>query len=102
MELPAPGSPAAPNYWRFEVGGELVPAVMRLIGNEPLSERDIAAIRAYCRQWIGSPVWDSNPHQDAAAAAALATLRAAVDGLTTAAAIRAWVRLADDEGMDPL
>jgi len=102
VQLPAPDSPRAPKYWKYETGGELVPAVMRLIGGEPLTQRDIAVIRDYCRQWIESPVWDMNPHADGAAAAALAILRQGVDALTTAAAIRAWVRLADSEGMEPL
>lgn len=102
VQLPAPDSAAAPKYWTFETGGELVPAVMRLLNHEPLSERDIALIRAYCRQWIESPVWDMNPEADAADAATLAMLRQAVDGLTTAARIHCWCRMADAEGMNPL
>jgi hypothetical protein len=102
VPLPAPDSAEAPKYWNYETGGELVPAVHRLIERKPLSARDIALIREYCRQWIMSPVWGLNPTQDAAGAAALATLRATVDGLTTVAEIHRWLKLAEDEGIDPL
>lgn len=102
VPLPAPDDPRAPKYWTYETGGELAPALMRLLHSEPLSERDISLIRDYCRQWIESPVWDRNPTHDAAGVAALATLRATVGGLTTAAKIRRWVMLAEDEGIDPL
>lgn len=102
VQLPAPDDPRAPKYWMYETGGELAPAVGRLLNRAPLSPRDIALIRAYCRQWIESPVWDMNAHAGAADAAALAMLRQAVDGLTTAARIWLWLEMADAEGTNPL
>jgi hypothetical protein len=102
VQLPAPDDPRAPKYWMHETGGELVPAIGRLMKGAPLAPRDIAVIRAYVRQWINSPVWDMNAHAGAADAAALAMLRQAVDGLTTAARINLWLAMADAEGMNPL
>jgi len=101
VELPAPGSAAAPKYWEHQ-GGELAPAMHRLIKHEPLSGDDMALIRAYFRQWIGSPVWDLNPNADGAARGTLMMLRQSVDGLTTAERIHLWLRMADAEGVNPL
>jgi len=102
VKLPAPGSPEAPKYWAYEVGGELAPAIGRLLNGAALSEHDITLIREYCRQWIASPVWDLAPKADATHAATLAMLRASVDGLVSAGRIRMWIRCAEDEGIDPL
>jgi len=101
--LPAPDDPRAPKYWVYEPDGELAAAIGRLIRVESLTDRDYQLIRAYFRQWIDSPVWDMNPNHDVAGeAAALATLRAGVDGLATASDIHDWLRLADQTGVDPL
>lgn len=102
VPLPAPGSPAAPNYWAYETGGLLKPAMYRYMAGQALNAAHVAVIRAYLRQWIDSPVWDSNPHMNGEGAAALARLRASVDSLTTAGAITEWLDLAEGQGMDPL
>ena len=102
VALPAPGTATAPKYWMHEIGGELAPAIERLVRAEPLSDRDILQIRAYLWQWIESPVWDQNPHLGAAGAAELVLLRAGVGKLRTAGDIRDWVAVAVDWGMDPL
>jgi hypothetical protein len=54
---------------------------------------EIAAMRAYLRQWIMAPGWQG-PAIDA--------LRAAVDGLTSRQAIERWLDKAVDAGIDPL
>jgi hypothetical protein len=100
--LPLPSDPAAPKYWTYETGGELAVSIGRLLRVESLSDRDYELIRAYFKQWIDSPAWDMNPNQDAAGAAALAALRAGVDGLKTTSDIHDWLRLADQTGVDPL
>lgn len=102
VKLPAPGDPDAPKYWANETGGELGPAIERVLRRRPLTERDIEFVRAYLKQWIDSPVWDLNPNADATAAAALSRLRASVGYIQTAAAVECWVKFAADEGMDPL
>ena len=103
VALPAPDHPTAPKYWKYEAGGELAPAMERLIRREPLTDRDIVLIRDYFRQWVRSPVWDRNPHAGVhGATAALARLRADVDNLQSYRDIEAWESLAVDWGIDPL
>jgi hypothetical protein len=92
----------APGYWVYETSGVLRPAIEAYLNDEPLTEQHIAALRAYCRQWISSDVWDLNPHMDGEERAWLVEMRAAVDTLTTRAAISRWLERAADAGMDPL
>lgn len=94
--------PEGPGYWMAETTGVLRPAVEAYLTGAPLTEQQIAALRAYLRQWIMSPVWDRNPHTSAAAAAALAALRTAVEGLTSRDEIDVWVHAATASGLDPL
>ena len=84
---------AAPGYWMNETSGVLRPAVEAYLNNEPMSEGEIAAMRAYLRQWIMADGWQG-PSIDA--------LRAAIDGLTSRQAIRRWLDVALDENIDPL
>jgi hypothetical protein len=51
-----------PGYWLHESSGVPRPAVEAYLAGEPMAEAQIAAMRAYLRQWIGSPVWDQNPY----------------------------------------
>jgi hypothetical protein len=90
-----------PGYWINETSGVLVPAVKRYLEGE-VEMADIPVIRAYLRQWIGSSVWDENPHQDAVGAKELADLRSRVDTIATRADIDGWLNTAIDMGMDPL
>lgn len=85
---------AAPRYWLYETSGKLRPAVEAYLAGGTMTPEQIAAMRAYLRQWIMAPVW--------ANLGALAELRAGVDGLTSRAAIAAWIDAAMDEGVDPL
>ena len=85
---------AAPGYWMHETSGVLRPAIEAYLCQDPiLSAENIAAIRAYLRQWIASPVWRGPGVEH---------LRARVDGLTTRRAIDAWLTDALDAGIDPL
>lgn len=83
----------APGYWIYETSGVLAPAVRAYLCEADMTEPQIAAMRAYLRQWIGAPGWRG--HQ-------VDTLRARINGLTTRAAIDAWIGLALDAGIDPL
>jgi hypothetical protein len=91
-----------PGYWMHETSGVLRPAVEAYLNDEPLSRRQIAALRAYFRQWIASPVWDRNPHAGVRERAWLTRMRARVDQLTNRQALSDWIAEAIDNGIDPL
>jgi hypothetical protein len=91
-----------PGYWMAETTGVLRPAVEAYLTGAPLTEQQIAMLRAYLRQWIFSPVWDRNPHASPAAAASLAKLRAGISKLTSRDAIDVWIHAATASGLDPL
>jgi hypothetical protein len=90
---------SGPRFWMHESSGALRPVIEAYLRGEALNPIQVAAMRAYLRQWIGSPVWDQNPH---GGAEALARLRAAIDGLTDRAAIEQWLVEAEQKGVDPL
>lgn len=56
-----------------------------------MTDAQIAAMRAYLRQWIEAPHW-----------AGAALLRRDVDSLTSRAAISDWLARAERLGIDPL
>jgi len=92
-----------PLYWADEVGGELSLAVQQYVENpNRLTLKDVALIRAYLRQWIGSGVWDRNPNHTAESLLKLRSLRAGVDVIRCQADIGSWLRRAVDLGLDPL
>ena len=84
---------SAPGYWMYETSGALRPAIVAYLKGDPLSPAEIAAIRAYLKQWIAADGWQG-PAIDA--------LRAAIDGLNSRQAIRRWLDIALDENIDPL
>ncbi|HEY2535202.1 MAG TPA: hypothetical protein VGJ20_46115 [Xanthobacteraceae bacterium] len=92
----------SPGYWMHETGGKLSPAMQRYLLRKPLSDEDIALIRAYLRQWIMAPVWDANPHADNDDRWALGELRRHIDDLMSREVIDCWIDWAIDEGFDPL
>ncbi len=87
-----------PGYWMTETGGQLRPAVEAYLRGEPLSPDQIGLLRAYLRQWIDAPSWIAPPEHPQA----IVELRARVAGLTTRAAIAAWLEDALEIGIDPL
>lgn len=80
-----------PGYWMHETSGVLRPAVEAYLAGGPMSPDQVAAMRAYLRQWIASPSW-----------ARAAELRRRVDGLTDRKAIAQWLDDAMAVGIDPL
>ena len=76
-----------------ETSGVLRPAVEAYLNHRPMTDAQVAAMRAYLRQWIAAPAW-AGPDVD--------RLRSGLDNLTTREAIRAWLELALDMGIDPL
>jgi hypothetical protein len=93
---------SVPGYWMHETSGVLRPAVDAYLHGEALTGEQIAAMRAYCRQWVMSSGWDQNPHADDAARERLAILRRRIDDLVSRPTIEAWIAAAVDMGMDPL
>jgi DNA transposition AAA+ family ATPase len=71
----------------------LRPAIDAYLNGRSMTQDQIAAMRAYIRQWIDDPTW---------AGERVVELRQGVDGLTTRAKIKAWLDLAEEEGIDPL
>lgn len=82
-----------PGYWMNETSGVLRPAVEAYLNGGPMTGEQVAAMRAYLRQWINAPVWMA-PDLDA--------LRAAVDDLASWGDINRWLREVDHWGIDPL
>jgi hypothetical protein len=91
-----------PGYWMYETSGALRPAVEAYLRGGPLYQAHVAALRAYLRQWIGSPAWDRNPHAGDDERRWLSEMRIRVETLTTRAAIARWIDDATDGGLDPL
>lgn len=81
-------------FWMNETTGVLHPAVRALFNGEPLTGEQVAALRAYFRQWVFDEAWLPSAELDA--------LRAGVDGLDSRAAIDKWLEDATDLGIDPL
>jgi hypothetical protein len=73
--------------------GRLRPAVEAYLTGAEMTDEQIAAMRAYLRQWIAAPAW-RGPN--------IPALRGAVDGLTTVWGLRQWLDLALENGIDPL
>ncbi len=88
-----------PGYWMHEISGALRPAIEAYLAatidpHAPaMTDRQIAAMRAYLRQWICAPVWHG-PMID--------VLRTQIDEITTREDIDHWLDRALEEGIDPL
>ena len=87
-------SPARiPGYWMNETSGVLAPAVMAYLEGIPMNPLEIAAMRAYFRQWVQG---DFRGGED------LEALRRGVDAIATREDIDAWLDAALELGIDPL
>lgn len=75
-----------------EISGQLRPAITAYLQGEPIDGRQIAAVRAYLRQWMAGD-W-RGPMID--------VLRTQVEELTTREDISRWLDRALDVGIDPL
>lgn len=81
-----------PGFWMNETSGVLRPAIEAYLAGGPMTTGQIAAMRAYLRQWIAGDF--VGPGID--------MLRSSIDDLTSRKAISRWLRRATDEGIDPL
>jgi hypothetical protein len=79
------------NYWMNETSGVLKPAVMAYLKGGELTAPQIAALRAYLRQWIMAGDWIG-----------AGLLRDDVDRLASRGEISAWLARALELGIDPL
>lgn len=75
-----------------ETTGVLRPAIMAYLNHDEMTGEQIAAMRAYLRQWAAGP-W---------VGPGVETLRADVDRLQTRDALVQWIELAVALGLDPL
>jgi hypothetical protein len=85
---------SVPGYWMHETSGVLAPAVQAYLEGRDLSRDEVAAMRAYLRQWIAAPWLDLTGD--------LTSLRLGIDVITTSAGLRDWLRRALELGIDPL
>jgi hypothetical protein len=84
---------ALPGYWVDETSGALRPAVAAYLNRRKMTAVEIAAVRAYFRQWIENGDWKG---------AEIETLRRDVDLIDCRAAIDRWLAAALRVGIDPL
>lgn len=85
--------PGLPGYWRNEVSGVLVPVVEKYLRAEELDEQEVAAMRAYLRQWVRAPAWRGP---------AVYGLIDSVERIKTTSDVTDWLADALDAGIDPL
>jgi hypothetical protein len=76
-----------------ETSGILRPAVEAYLQGDAMTNGQIAAMRAYLRQWINASVWTGRE---------VRFLRKAIDDLTSREAISSWLAIAEQAGIDPL
>jgi hypothetical protein len=100
--LPHPASDEAPKYWRYETGGELVPAIKHYLDGKALTVGEIALIRAYLMQWVNSSAWERNPFASRVDRLALSLLRMKVRRANTQELLTSCCRMAEELGMDAL
>ncbi len=94
--------PAMPLYWRNETSG-LPEAIAAYLDNRihgtPISDEQIALVRAYLVQWIDAPGWDSNGDTFEGE---LRQLRLSARSLSSPDEIQKWIFKALEIGIDPL
>ena len=83
-----------PNYWMNETSGVLRPAILAYLNDEEMTGEQIAAMRAYLRQWINADGWAHTKE--------LERLRSDVHQLGSRLSISSWISAADRIGIDPL
>jgi hypothetical protein len=79
-------------YWMNETSGVLAPAVEAYLADRDMTGEQVAAMRAYLRQWIAAD-WIGPKIEG---------LRAGIDGLQNRETIKVWLGEADQAGIDPL
>lgn len=83
-----------PGYWMNEISGVLRPAVEAYLRGQPMTDRQIIAMRVYLRQWMAADAWRGRPMID--------VLRTKVEEITTRRDISDWLEMALQQNIDPL
>jgi hypothetical protein len=83
-----------PGYWMHETSGVLRHAVEAYLHGNAMTAEQVAAMRAYLRQWINAPHWGGGDY--------LEELRNGIDALGSRFAIADWLNRAEQLGIDPL
>lgn len=84
---------AIPGYWMNETSGVLRPAVEAYLSRDEMTPQQVAALRAYLRQWINVDGW-TGPLID--------VLRTNADEIRTRQDITRWLEIARRAEIDPL
>jgi hypothetical protein len=87
--------PDATGYWMHEASGVLRPAVEAYLHGGAMTPEQIAAMRAYLRQWVAGPLWIDFDGK-------VSELRERVDTMTDRQSFDRWIGDATNIGMDPL
>lgn len=82
-----------PGRWENETTGLTRRAIAKCLEGDPMTGREIAAVRDYLRLWIAYPDWQGP---------AIDGLRSGIDDLTTQPAIETWLSVAVRAGVDPI
>jgi hypothetical protein len=82
----------SPGFWMDETSGVLRPAVEAYLNHDAMTPAQIAAMRAYLRQWMQGD-WMGDGIDD---------LRNGVNDITNQTALRRWLQSAYDLSIDPL
>lgn len=80
-----------PGYWMYETSGVLRPVVEDYLHHRPLTEEQVALMRAYLSQWIMLGAWEGARQ-----------LRADVATIRTTEDVTRWLYAAERVGIDPL
>jgi hypothetical protein len=80
-------------YWMHETSGVLRPVVMAYLQGKDLTQRQVATMRAYLRQWIKDPMWQGEE---------IDGLRQQVETIADKTDISVWIHKALEAGIDPL
>jgi len=84
----------APGFWQYESSGRLRPVVERYLGGAALEDAELAIMRAYLMQWLGSAVWFEGEE--------LRRCRADAAGLRSNAELDLLIERCVAAGFDPL
>jgi hypothetical protein len=82
-----------PDCGMFETSSILRPAVRAYLKGQPMTAKNIAALRTYLRLWVFAPDFDDD---------GVEALRQTVDGLASREAIEDWLATARKEWVSPL
>ncbi len=81
-----------PRYWMYEQSGMLRPVVMKYLDGGRLGLVELGVMKAYLRQWMAGP-WTGD---------GVDALRVNMEEIDRQEDLDAWLRAAEELGIDPL